>query len=77
VPIAGVMVDDAQKTEQDFPAEHKPKHEHPLAWVYERFLELPVPIVLAVLWLAGTVLIALCGLALYFFWLSLRTLVAG
>ena len=32
---------------------------------YARFLELPVPIVLSVLWLAGVVLIGLCVLALY------------
>jgi hypothetical protein len=55
--------------------EHKPKH--PPAWAYERFLELPVPLLLAVLWLAGTVLMGLCGLALYFFWLSLRPLAGG
>jgi bacteriorhodopsin len=41
------------------------KHDPPLARVYEWFLELPVPIVLAVMWLAGTALISVCGLALY------------
>jgi hypothetical protein len=44
-------------------------------WVsraYEGFLELPVPIVLAVLWLGGVVLIGLFVLALYLVWLLLR-----
>jgi hypothetical protein len=33
--------------------------------VYERFLELPVGIVLATLWLSGTALLGLCGLMVY------------
>jgi hypothetical protein len=44
-------------------------------WVsraYQWFLELPVPIVLAVLWLAGVVLMGLFVLALYLVWLLLR-----
>jgi hypothetical protein len=44
-------------------------------WVsrdYEGFLELPVTIVLAVLWLAGLVLIGLFVLALHLVWLLLR-----
>lgn len=32
---------------------------------YERFLELPVPVVLAVLWVAGAALEAACVVALY------------
>ena len=32
---------------------------------YEWFLKLPVPVVLAVCWLAGVVLIGLCVVALY------------
>jgi hypothetical protein len=51
--------------------ESKPKHGSLLGRVYERFLELPVPVVLAVLWLAGVALIGLCGVALYFLWLLL------
>ena len=38
---------------------------------YGWFLKLPVPVVLAVCWLAGAVLIGLCGLALYVLWLLL------
>jgi fatty acid desaturase len=34
--------------------------------------ELPVPIVLAVVWLAGLVLMGLFVMALYLFWLLLR-----
>jgi hypothetical protein len=58
-----------------------PKHDPALGLVYERFLELPVPIVLAVMWLAGAALIGFCGLALYyslyFFWLSLPAVAGG
>jgi hypothetical protein len=37
---------------------------------YERFLELPVPLVLVVLWLTGATLLGACALALYFYvWL--------
>jgi hypothetical protein len=32
---------------------------------YERFLELPVPVVLVVLWVAGVVLEVLCVVELY------------
>jgi hypothetical protein len=34
---------------------------------YERFLELPVPLVLVGLWLAGAWLLGACALALYLF----------
>lgn len=43
-----------------------PRHASPLARAYERFLELPVPIVLAALWLAGAAFMGACGLALYY-----------
>jgi hypothetical protein len=36
-----------------------------LAQGYERFLELPVPVVLALLWVVGVVLEGLCVAALY------------
>ena len=35
---------------------------------YERLLRLPVPLVLAVLWLVGVALVSLCLLALYLLW---------
>jgi hypothetical protein len=41
-----------------------------IARAYERYLQLPVPVVLASLWLVGTVPIALCVLAFYLLWLS-------
>ena len=34
---------------------------------YERFLELPVPLVLVVLWFAGLALLGVCALALYLY----------
>jgi hypothetical protein len=39
---------------------------------YESFLELPVPVVLALLWLAGVVLLGLCAGVLYSYWLLLQ-----
>ena len=42
---------------------------------YEGFLELPVPVVLAVLWVAGAVLEGLCIAALYAVGLGLVRLV--
>ena len=45
--------------------------------VYEWFLELPVPVVLAVIWLVGAALIGLCGAALYFLWVLLQALAEG
>jgi hypothetical protein len=39
--------------------------------LYEAFLELPVPVVLVILWLAGAMLLGLCAAALYSFWLLL------
>ncbi len=50
--------------------EVKPKV--PTERAYEWFLELPVAIVLAILWFAGAVLVGLCALALYSFGLLLR-----
>ena len=38
-----------------------------LEGTYERFLELPVPLVLVVLWLAGAALLGVCALALYLY----------
>jgi hypothetical protein len=34
---------------------------------YGRFLELPVPIVLGVMWVVGVVLMSLCALLLYLY----------
>ena len=45
-------------------------------FLYEGFLELPVPVVLLSLWLAGTALIGLGVLTLYYlFWLAVELLV--
>ncbi len=37
----------------------------PMARAYERFLEMPVGVVLALLWLAGVALLGSCGLVPY------------
>ena len=42
---------------------------------YEWFLELPVAVVLVVLWLAGMGLVGFCVLVLYLCWLLLRAVV--
>ena len=34
---------------------------------YERFYELPVPVILALLWLVGVVLLSSCTLVLYLY----------
>jgi hypothetical protein len=45
---------------------------------YQRFLELPVPLVLAVLWFAGLVILGSLGLLLYLYGaLLVRALTAG
>jgi hypothetical protein len=45
--------------------------------VYEQFLELPVPIVLAGMWVLGAALIVLFVLVLYLNWLLLGLLLAA
>jgi hypothetical protein len=83
------MIANQQSTGHDYHVESVSKHNSPpsmastpkhtplLLRVYEQFLELPVPIVLAVMWLAGAALISLCGLALYLLWLLLQALAGG
>jgi len=44
---------------------------------YGRFLELPVPVVLVVLWLAGMSLTGLCALIFYVCWHLLRMLIGA
>jgi hypothetical protein len=39
-----------------------------IGWVFERFLGLPVPVVLVALWLVGGTLLGLCALASYLLW---------
>jgi hypothetical protein len=57
--------------------ESTPKHDSLITRVYEWFLELPVPIVLAAMWLAGAALMGLCGAALYSSWLALQAVAGG
>ncbi len=39
-----------------------------IGWVYERFLRLPVLVVLVALWLVGGELLSLCALVSYLLW---------
>ncbi len=75
------MVANPQNTGHDCHMESTSKHNSPLGRANEWFLELPVPIVLAVVWLAGVALIGVCGLglylSLYYVWLSLQTVAGG
>ena len=87
MPITGVMVASRKSNGHDCHMESPdprllpqstPKHTPLLLRGYEAFLELPVPIVLAVMWLAGVALIGLCGQALYSLaWLLLQTVAGG
>jgi hypothetical protein len=45
--------------------------------LYQRFLELPVPVVLLTLWLVGVALIGLCALPLYQLFLALLETLVG
>jgi hypothetical protein len=66
------MIDPSKPTEQDVLMGNKRKSRKRIARAYEWFLNLPVPVVLAALWLAGVALISLSILALYLFWLALK-----
>jgi hypothetical protein len=55
--------------------ESTPKHDP--TRLYERFLELPVSIVLVVTWVVGAALIGLCTLALYMLWSLLKVLMGA
>ena len=48
--------------------ERKVRLKEGLGQSYERFLALPVPVVLTIFWLAGVALVSLCALALYLIW---------
>jgi hypothetical protein len=48
-----------------------------LSVAYKRFLEMPVPAVLAVLWVAGAALLGSCVLMLYLLGTSLAPVVMG
>jgi hypothetical protein len=50
----------------------KRRIEQTLERAYERVLELPVPLVLAVLWLTGAALLGACALVLYLYLLLLE-----
>ena len=53
------------------------KREGRIVRTYEWFLELPVPLVLGVMWFIGVVLISLCALAPYSYWLALQAVAGG
>jgi hypothetical protein len=53
----------------------KIKREGIIGRSYAAFLELPVPVVLATLWLLGEMLLGLCAAALYSYWLLLQSVV--
>jgi hypothetical protein len=46
-------------------------------WAYEGFLELPVPVVLVVLWILGLVVIGSLVLALYLYGFELVRMLLG
>jgi hypothetical protein len=52
-------------------------HKNRIVRTYEWFLELPVGIVLLVLWLTGVGIVGLCALALYLCWVLLRAVIGA
>ncbi len=54
-----------------------PRIKHAIGRAYERFLELPVPLVLVVLWFAGLVILGSFGLVLYVYGASLVRVLTG
>jgi hypothetical protein len=44
---------------------------------YERFYELPVPVILALMWLVGVVLLSSCALVLYLCGSALARMLLG
>jgi hypothetical protein len=48
-----------------------PNDKRTVSRAYEKFLELPVPAVLVILWLVGAALIGLVLATLYLYWLAL------
>ena len=54
-----------------------PRMRHAIGQAYEWFLELPVPVVLAVLWFAGLVILGSLVLVLYAYGASLVRVLTG
>jgi hypothetical protein len=48
------------------------KHRGRDGLLYDSFWDLPVPVVLVLLWLVGIMLLGLCAAALYSYWLLLQ-----
>jgi hypothetical protein len=55
----------------------KHQHQKRFARATERFLNLPIPVVLAALWLIGLAIMSVSVLALYLFWLALKGVAGG
>ena len=55
----------------------KRKRQGWIAQAYEWFLNLPVPVILATMWLTGVALISVSALVLYLFWLLLKMVAGG
>ena len=54
-----------------------PRIKHAIGQAYERFLELPVPLVLVVMWFAGLLILGSLGLGLYVYGASLVRVFTG
>jgi hypothetical protein len=55
----------------------KGRIKHVIGQAYERFLELPVPLVLAALWFAGLAILGFLGLVLYLYGALLAQVLTG
>ena len=65
--------DEEEKYQRQLRIDYKRRLEQLLVGLYERFLQLPVAIALASLWVMGAALIGLCVLVLYLLGVWLRT----
>jgi hypothetical protein len=59
------------ETVESYAGEDSTKRESRFEGTYERFLELPGPAVLGMLWLLGTIPMGLCAAAIYSLWTML------
>ena len=67
-----MVVRDTKAADEAVPGAPRAHHAPSPLWrSYERFLGLPVPLVLAAMWLAGAALLGSVGTALWLTWLAL------
>jgi hypothetical protein len=71
------MIDTLKLSEQHSLMGSKRKSQGWITRAYEWFLNLPVAVILATMWLTGVALLSGSALALYLLWLSLEMVAGG